>query len=347
MRRSSSGGARSPTYARQRRQSLSESPSPRSAPSAEDRGRLLGKGTHGEVFQHAKQPGAAIKVFSRASVMRTATCQLPHSHRRLGDDDDELGCVVRTESLCAVTSREARLQELASKRMAWTAAALRLRNPCAVPEVIRFSEGGSECALEMQQLFPPPGQRTKLIQIASAEPSYSARGDQGHYLGARELRAYLAKLEQRSSLEAVLEKIAFAYACMHFGCNMDAYDVEFVVARVAPEGPARICALDFDKVSQLQPGRPFPYCVCRKISEQDFTPHRIADWRRLYRFLASAIVSSGVVSPSDAAAWAAFSRAYVDFAGAVLSQAPAAAATADAWPRDAAARVLEELEAMQ
>ena len=296
-------------------------------------GRLLGRGTHGEVFAHATSPRSALKIFSRASAVRFAAC-------RPSQDGEETTCVQGSESVCAATSREARIQALAASALRWAAEDSKLQEPPVVPAVESFDEGPRRCVLRMQRLFPPPGKKTKLVQLATAERSYESRNDQGHYLGEAQLRVYLKEAAPTTTLEHVVARVAFAYACFHFLVCADGYDVEFVLASFAPGGKAAVCALDFDKVSMLRPADPFPQCLCRKVGEDDFAAHRFADSSRLYRFLASAMNSSGAV-PLRGALWEDFARAYRRYGNRFVERA-----SVRRWPSGAPDAVLRALAAL-
>lgn len=272
----------------------------------------------------------AIKVFDRAAAVRVASCLLPE------DPDDDARCVTEEASVCGLTSREARLQEIVATRLAHDARAAHLHEPCVIPEVLHFAESPRQCFLEMQRLFPPPAKKRNLIQLHTAESSYDQKGTQGHYLGAAEVERYLAEFAPSWSLDRLLHGLGFVYASLHFSSQVDGFDVEFVLAATSKGGPARLCALDFDKVSYVKAGPPsvFPYCVCRKIAENDFTPHRISGYGKLYRFLASAVNSSGTVPPSGPL-WESFAKSYASY-GAAFRRPP--------WPPDSASGVLQALQ---
>ena len=140
---------------------------------------------------------------------------------------------------------------------------------------------------EMRRLRPPPLKRRRLIQISSAEEDRDERNGPGHCMGASQLRTYLRACGSSMTHASILSDVAAAYAAMHVKADLDAYDVEFLLASTSEEG-FRGCGLDFDNVSHVEPGNAFPYCLRRKIAEGSFVSHRVTSLSHLYRFLASA-----------------------------------------------------------
>jgi hypothetical protein len=298
--------------------------------------KILGKGTHGEIFASPDVDDVAVKRFCTRTASRYAICHLK-------SEDPECEPVI--EPISVSTNREAKYQELARSAATHLTENLNTGHPRPrIPKLHFFEETASHCFVGMQRLYPPPGKRSKLIQINTAEERRNERDPQGHYMGVAELKAYLRDASTDLTILKVLEDVATLYASMHFVAHLDAYDVEFVLAGTRPNDPNfAVCAIDFDKVQLVDPAKPSPYCICRKIAEGQFVPHRIRSPQRMFAFLASAITSSGVVPRVTSPLRTEFIDAYMRAGNAAILATPPSQRR---WTLDAPRHVVAALDAL-
>jgi len=291
----------------------------------DDTWKLVGEGTHGKIFA---SPDAAhvIKQFPTRNVSHYAICHLK-------DDPD---CELVIEPVSAATNREAKIQEVARAALKQTLRRFDVELPRPrIPKITSFDETPRNCYVGMQRLFPP-GRSDGLIQINTAEADRFERNSQGIFLGVAQLSRLLLDVKSALSVPKVVRDIAFLYATMHFEACIDAYDVEFVIACFEGERWPVVAAIDFDKVQQITPQKAYPYCVCRKIAEGQFVPHKMMSSNHLHRFLASAINSSGVVPHIACPLRDTFIQAY-EAVGSKMCQA------SQLWEGDAPHRVIAYL----
>jgi len=298
--------------------------------------KILGKGTHGEIFASPDVDEVAVKRFCTRTASRYAICHLK-------SEDPECEPVI--EPISVSTNREAKYQELARSAAKHLTEILNTSHPRPhIPKLHFFEETESHCFVGMQRLYPPPGKKSKLIQINTAEKRRNERDSQGHYMGVDELEEYLRNASKDLTILKVLEDVATLYASMHFVAHIDAYDVEFVLAGTTPNDTYfAVCAIDFDKVQLVDPEKPTPYCICRKIAEGRFVPHYIRIPQKMFAFLASAITSSGVVPRVTSPLRKKFVDAYIRAGNAAILSTPPSQRR---WTLDAPRRVIAALDAL-
>lgn len=122
-----------------------------------------------------------------------------------------------------------------------------------------------------------------LLQLSfSYDRNYDDTLSSGRYVGIDTLLSFGFGY---GDINKINRTIATMMGLFHYGMNLDAYDVEFVLA--IKDGNYKVYVIDYDKVNSFDYN--FPYVIRRKLTESDYEEKRINDENGLIRLLASSI----------------------------------------------------------
>lgn len=132
------------------------------------------------------------------------------------------------------------------------------------------------CMYYMDKLQPI---NNNLIQLSfNYDRDYDEVLSSGRYVGIDTLSNLLSYDEVIDMIEAMGSMMAL----MHYGMDIDGYDVEFVLTN-----DHKIYVIDYDKVNFIN--YKYPYIIKRKLTENDYDTKEIKDDNSLARLLASSI----------------------------------------------------------
>lgn len=103
----------------------------------------------------------------------------------------------------------------------------------------------------------------------------------------KQILKYLRFLNIDEFIENIVILIAKSFAYIHYICNYDAYDIEFIFGKSSITDEYCIGIIDFDKFSKIY--FEFPYILKRKIAERQYDTIHITNDKELSKILASSL----------------------------------------------------------
>lgn len=257
----------------------------------------IGEGTHGVVYVSSYSPDIAIKVFKNIKISKQ-TCQ---------SVDDGISITNKIVDLC--DGNEYLIHEKIEKSMK----SLRKNEKndfIYIPQTYGFKNfDENNCSYSMERLSPIQGEQ--LCHLSFNQPlDYYSINKHGIFMGIETIKKELDYFITEEILMEIVKALATMLSHIHYFHMMDGFDAEFVLA-LNSKKEVVVAVIDFDKVSTYKLDG-YPYCISRKMTEENYDHRNIKSVQGVVKLLATSIMYAPL--PSMNPYYSEWRRSYIEYA---------------------------------